>query len=61
MPEKLTVFPNWEGGSYEKECFIYDDNDEKSPWKLDEVLEEICKFSGLTFYTDSSNGFFIDK
>ena len=46
---------------YIDENNFFDDNDEKTPWRLDEVLQEICKFSGLTFFTDASNGYFIDK
>ena len=46
---------------YIDENNFFDDDDEKSPWKLDEVLQEICKFSGLTFYTEEDEGFFVDK
>ena len=43
------------------EANFFDDDPENSPWKLDEILKEICKFSGLTFYTEGTEGFFLDK
>lgn len=46
---------------YIDENNFFDDNDEKSPWFLDEVLSEICRFSGLTFFTEEDEGFFVDK
>ena len=46
---------------YIDENNFYDDNDEKTPWRLDEVLQEICKFSGLTLYTEEDECFFVDK
>lgn len=39
---------------------FFDDDDEKSPWKCSQVLEEICKYFGCTFEVINGEGHFID-
>lgn len=40
---------------------FYEDDAENTPLKYDEVLKEICKFCGLTFYTEEDEAWFVDK